>query len=317
MPSVAFIMGRLRKAGNYMDNNYCVYKHTAPNGKIYIGITSQSPEYRWGRNGSGYVRNKHFYNAIKKYGWDQIKHEIILDKLSQSQACGYEEMFILFYRSNEKEFGYNHTSGGECGFKINDETRERLAEITKELWKKDDWRNNQLQKRTSIEFRKKQAIDAKEKWNNIQTRGKHIKAIKAKWSSQEYKEKQREIYNSAERSKKISDSSKKRWENQEYKEKMKRAAKSSWEGEQGDKRREIIRKNCQERWNNKEYRISHSGKNNKNSKIIFQYDLSNNYIKKYESVAEAAEELNVNSGHISACANGRRKTAYGYIWKYA
>lgn len=27
--------------------NYSVYKHTAPNGKIYIGITSMKPENRW------------------------------------------------------------------------------------------------------------------------------------------------------------------------------------------------------------------------------------------------------------------------------
>lgn len=26
---------------------FCVYKHTAPNGKVYIGITSQKPIYRW------------------------------------------------------------------------------------------------------------------------------------------------------------------------------------------------------------------------------------------------------------------------------
>lgn len=26
---------------------YVVYKHTCPNGKVYIGITSQKPEHRW------------------------------------------------------------------------------------------------------------------------------------------------------------------------------------------------------------------------------------------------------------------------------
>lgn len=33
--------------------NYCVYKHTTPSKKVYIGMTGQDPEKRW-RNGSGY-----------------------------------------------------------------------------------------------------------------------------------------------------------------------------------------------------------------------------------------------------------------------
>lgn len=45
---------------------YFVYKHTFPNGKIYIGITDQKPERRW-RNGIGYRRQPYVYNAIKKY----------------------------------------------------------------------------------------------------------------------------------------------------------------------------------------------------------------------------------------------------------
>ena len=36
-----------------MENTYCVYIHTAPNGKMYIGQTSQKPEARW-NNGRGY-----------------------------------------------------------------------------------------------------------------------------------------------------------------------------------------------------------------------------------------------------------------------
>lgn len=28
-------------------NNYCVYKHTSPSGKVYAGITKLKPKYRW------------------------------------------------------------------------------------------------------------------------------------------------------------------------------------------------------------------------------------------------------------------------------
>ena len=44
---------------------YTVYKHTCPNGKIYIGITSMPVEKRWDC-GRGYAKNPHFSAAIKK-----------------------------------------------------------------------------------------------------------------------------------------------------------------------------------------------------------------------------------------------------------
>ena len=55
------------------ENNYSVYVHTAPSGKMYVGITKQKPEYRWGRNGIKY-KTQVFYRAIEKYGWDNIDH---------------------------------------------------------------------------------------------------------------------------------------------------------------------------------------------------------------------------------------------------
>ena len=47
-----------------------MYKHTTPNGKVYIGITSQLSEKRW-LSGHGY-KGTYFGNAIKKYGWKNI-----------------------------------------------------------------------------------------------------------------------------------------------------------------------------------------------------------------------------------------------------
>ena len=65
---------------------FCVYKHTSPNGKSYIGITSMNPpEKRW-KNGKGYSHNKYFTNAINKYGWDNFTHEIIENNLTEEEA---------------------------------------------------------------------------------------------------------------------------------------------------------------------------------------------------------------------------------------
>lgn len=53
-------------------------------------------------------------------------------------------------------------------------------------------------------------------------------------------------------------------------------------------------------------------------KKIKQYDLNNNYIRSFESIKDAREYLGINT-HSNICAvlKGRRKSAYGYVWKYA
>lgn len=97
------------------DKNYIVYKHTNKiNGKLYIGITSVDVKSRW-KNGNGYNRQSYFYNAIQKYGWENFDHEILFDNLSKNDACIKEAEMIAYYKSNEKEFGYNIASGGFSG----------------------------------------------------------------------------------------------------------------------------------------------------------------------------------------------------------
>ena len=114
---------------------YTVYKHTSPSGKVYIGVTSLRPEERWG-GGAGYVKNKHFNRAIKKYGWENIKHEILFDNLSKEDAFKIEIELIKEYRSSEREFGYNLGTGGEhgpTGSKWSDESRENHMNA---IWRK-------------------------------------------------------------------------------------------------------------------------------------------------------------------------------------
>lgn len=102
--------------------NYCVYCHTAPNGKRYVGLTSRDPEKRW-KNGYGYRKsNPHFWRAIKRYGWKNIKHEILLSGLNKQQAGEFEKMYICLFNSSDRKCGYNKTFGGETGGKPTKET---------------------------------------------------------------------------------------------------------------------------------------------------------------------------------------------------
>lgn len=95
-----------------LSNNYSVYKHTnKQNGKVYIGITKQAVERRW-QKGCGYA-GTYFGNAINKYGWDGFSHEVLFTGLRKETACKIEIALIKAYRSNQHDYGYNISEGGE------------------------------------------------------------------------------------------------------------------------------------------------------------------------------------------------------------
>ena len=113
-----------------MSGDFYVYKHTSPVGKVYIGITMQNPSRRW-REGWGYRHQKHFYSAIIHYGWENFQHEILFSGLSFEAAKQKEIELIQLYKSNDRKFGYNVTSGGDNrkGHPASEETKKKLAEI--------------------------------------------------------------------------------------------------------------------------------------------------------------------------------------------
>lgn len=71
------------------DKKWILYRHTSPSGKVYVGITSKSVNKRWD-GGRGYKTCIYFYNAILKYGWDNIKHEILFTDLEEKRAKSLE-----------------------------------------------------------------------------------------------------------------------------------------------------------------------------------------------------------------------------------
>ena len=120
--------------------SYIVYKHTTPNNKVYIGITSRDINKRWA-NGLGYRNNKHFFNAILKYGWSNIEHKVLFTGLSKEDACKKEIELISKYDSTNQLKGYNISTGGDGGsrgVKLSKKAREkiRLSKLGKNAWNK-------------------------------------------------------------------------------------------------------------------------------------------------------------------------------------
>ena len=137
---------------------YTLYKHIAPNGRVYIGITSQAPKRRW-QGGTGYKNNSYFCRAIKKYGWDSFTHEIIAENLTQDEAKQKEIEYIALYKSNIRKYGYNISSGGESkkGTTISDWHKRQISKASKNRVVSDD-------------TRKKLSVSSKETWNNQEFR---------------------------------------------------------------------------------------------------------------------------------------------------
>jgi group I intron endonuclease len=110
--------------------NYSVYRHVAPNGKSYVGITCRRPEERWS-NGRAYKDNPHFWNAIQKYGWDNFTHEILQSGLTKEEACRHEIEYISEFLLTDPRYGYNRDNGGAVAGKHSEATCEKMRESWK------------------------------------------------------------------------------------------------------------------------------------------------------------------------------------------
>lgn len=111
---------------------YTVYCHIFPNGKKYIGITQQEPQRRW-RDGKGY-EGQAVYNAILKYGWKNIKHDILFTGLTKSEAEQKEIELIKALETDSHKHGYNVESGGNAS-RLSEVTKEKLSKSKREYYK--------------------------------------------------------------------------------------------------------------------------------------------------------------------------------------
>ncbi len=134
--------------------SYTVYVHTTPDDKRYVGMTRQLPAIRW-KNGKGYY-TQYFGEAIEKYGWENIRHEILYEGLTQEEAEKKEKELIREYKSDQKEYGYNLENGGIHNT-CSDETKLKISLGQKALnktipdWHKEILRNAQLGRKQAPE----------------------------------------------------------------------------------------------------------------------------------------------------------------------
>lgn len=117
-----------------MGKIYTVYEHVnKENGKKYVGITSRGVSVRW-KKGYGYSKNTKIRRAFDKYGWENFEHNILYEDVNEETAKEIEKEYIEKYKTQDDEFGYNITSGGDgiCGLIHSDNTKKKISEYAKE-----------------------------------------------------------------------------------------------------------------------------------------------------------------------------------------
>ena len=81
-----------------------IYKITSPSGKIYIGQTTKSLEYRWKQHvkdamNENRKRCRVFHNAIRKYGQENMIREVVCecnkDELDKNENHFIDELNTL------------------------------------------------------------------------------------------------------------------------------------------------------------------------------------------------------------------------------
>lgn len=130
----------------------CVYRLWFPNGKVYVGkskdigkrvdVYERKTSGRWADSSTGTA----LYGAIRMYGLESVECEVLFRISGASgvdwekdldYALGIVEMrWIKESRSNEKDYGYNSTEGGEM-FGVKNMERVKEVEVEKQriVWK--------------------------------------------------------------------------------------------------------------------------------------------------------------------------------------
>lgn len=88
-----------------------IYIYTSPNGKKYVGQTTTSLIKRSGKRGQGYLGCKVFYNAIKKYGFNNFIPEIIGE--FRFEELNEKERYYIKEFNTYVPNGYNLKDGGQ------------------------------------------------------------------------------------------------------------------------------------------------------------------------------------------------------------
>lgn len=265
-----------------------IYKHTFPNGKIYIGQTKKSLLARF-QNGRGYKSCPLMQRAIDKYGWENVTTELLEDKIPTLEAANErEQYYIELYDATNPMIGYNISPGGGILSIIDYDAIYQEWISHPELGVKAIATKLNYDRNTIARALDAYGVDIADRMSRV--------ASSISQSQRKYD--RTAIYNA--------------WKiTPDYKTLMKQFNCSV-----DTIRRALKENNVSEQERRTFGQLNQQGCNRKK---INQYDLNGNFIQTFNSIAEANLSLGKqpNSSNIISACKGRRKTAYGYKWTYS
>jgi group I intron endonuclease len=223
-------------------------------GKVYIGA-SKHIEMRWHEHlkllNRGRHKNIHLQNSYNKYGSDSLQF-MILCLCSIDDLENTEYLYINLYDSCNRVFGYNLMNGGMGFSRLSDETRARMSDSHRRLWKDKEHREKMCKIRS-----------------DSSCRSKISSAQKKTWSDDEYRKKRKKIANSEAHLLKVGKLGRESWNKDETRTKRMAGINKSWGDESVRKRRRIAqeiayknpelidkrREAMRVRWQNPEYKL--------------------------------------------------------------
>lgn len=111
-----------------------VYTHkNKTNGKIYVGISTQSPKRRFRKGQEKFGAYKScpaFYNALLAHGWDEFETTIVVECDDQTSLNAAEEHYIGLYDCIAPK-GYNTASFSQGRGVQSEETKKKISEKQK------------------------------------------------------------------------------------------------------------------------------------------------------------------------------------------
>lgn len=151
------------------------------NKKLYVGKTKNA-NTRWRTHiniadGGKEKYPQHYqyiHNSIKKYGKNNFEYQVIEELENEELLAEAEQFWIIFFRSWDREFGYNLTLGGEGAFgrQVSQNTRDKI-------------RKNATGRKASSETRRKISDAGKLRKNSPETREKISKSNKGRKMTEE------------------------------------------------------------------------------------------------------------------------------------
>lgn len=126
---------------------YCITN--AVNGKMYVGMTSQTIAQRWSGHVTDRFDGRYISNALCKHGLENFDVSILAEVDTNEKALQLENIWICLLNTADRDTGYNLTYGGEQGFPT-DRVREKYSEVMKRRWLDPAFRELMKTKRTGL-----------------------------------------------------------------------------------------------------------------------------------------------------------------------